>query len=203
MEKTEIRYRKKSKHHEVVTALAPTMTPMPKIHDLPAIEVKAGRPKNIIKDFNDDVRSNKMGIHINEGLTPMEAGILAGFAPEQLKELQKNSDSYRRFVENELIRFKQKHLKVISDRKDPKNSIWLLEKTFPTEFAQPKAKASGGEGSNTVIAAIFRTVQRAGDTPIPTNYVDVTSEEEKQGHDAREADREPETSIEPGGANII
>lgn len=206
MENTKIKYRKRSRvreHEEAVTSLTPMVVPMPKISELPDIEVKAGRKKKVVETFEDDPRSDKMGIFISQGLSPMEAGILAGFASEELLELQKDSDGYRRFVENELIKLKQHHLKVITDKKDPNTSKWLLEKTFPAEFAQPKTRPDYGEGSNTVIAAIFRTVQREGDSVIPMEYADITSQEEEQGHDAGKNNNEPETSIEPGGANII
>jgi len=206
MEKTNITYRKRSRvreHEESVTALTPMVNPLPKTSNLPEIQVKAGRKKKVVEDFRTDPRTDNMGIYIQQGLSPIEAGILAGFAPEQMHELQKTSDSYRRYVEEQMIRLKQHHLKVITDKKDPNTSKWLLEKTFPTEFAQPKSRPDYGEGSNTVIAAIFRTVQREGDSVIPADYVDITSKEEKQGHNAGEDNRELETSSEFGGANII
>jgi len=204
MEKQEIKYRKRAPVREMqqsVKKIDPVVTP---VTALEVVKPKRGRPARVVADFNDDPRSDNMGIYIGQGLSPTESGILAGFSAEQVHELQKSSDTYRRFVENQLIKFKQKHLKVINDKADPKTSQWLLEKTFPHEFAQPKARDNGGEGSNTVIAAIFRTVQREGDQPIPTNYVDITdSQEKEQGHNEGTHSGKSQTSIEPGGANII
>lgn len=203
MEKT-LKYRKKAapirEREEIVTAITPMMAPQPV---LAPVKPKSGRPKKVVVDFKDDSRSDNLGIYIGQGLSPTEAGILAGFSAEEVHELQKGSESFKRFVELQIIKLKQKHLKTITDKPDPKTSQWLLEKSFPQEFSQPKLRTPDGQGSTTVLAAIFRTVQKQGDEPIPTEYVDITSEEEESGHDGTPNGGESETSLESGGANII
>jgi hypothetical protein len=198
------KYRTKKKVREYMTEkLEGVILPALSLHDQPALEVRRGKKKKVVEDFHLNPKAQTMGEYIKQGLSPMEAGILAGFAPEQLQELQKLSDTYRRFVERKLIEFKQSHLQVISNRSDPKMSQWLLERSFPQEFGTKVIKNSDSDGSSTVIAAIFRTVQRQQDNTIPTEYVDVTGQEEEQGHNAGENNRAPQPSLEPGGANII
>lgn len=201
----QLKYRKKRapirEREEIVTAITPLVGPQPV---LAPVVPKKGRPKKVVVDFKDDSRSDNLGIYIGQGLSPTEAGILAGFSAEEVHELQKNSESFRRFVELQIIKLKQKHLKTITDKPDPKTSQWLLEKSFPQEFSQPRVRTPDGQGSTTVLAAIFRTVQKQGDQPIPTDYVDITdSQEEESGHHRSSDGGESETSLEPGGANII
>lgn len=192
------------RRRKLVNALENHTKPMPVLHEQASLEVQRGRKKQEVQDFHENPKSGAMGEYIKQGLTPMEAGILAGFAPEALLELQKTSDTYRRFVEKKLIEFKQSHLKVMADRTDPKTSQWLLERSFPNEFGPRVTKNVDSEGSSTVIAAIFRTVQRQQDNPIPTKYVDITNSQEKeQGYDEGEDTGAPEPSLDPGGANII
>jgi len=176
------------------------------MHDEEPLEVRRGQRKDLIKYFTEDPRSSKMGTYIQQGLSAREAGLLAKFVPEELDELQKMSDEYRGFVEKQMIKFKQKHLKVISDKSDPKTSQWLLEKTFPNEFAvKPSKTFQDSGGSGTVIAAIFKTVQASEDAPVPKHvtHVDITHKEEKQGHDGKPDSGGPQPSLNPGGANII
>ncbi len=204
--KTLYSYKSKQKVREAVqSSLEKRLAPLEKMHDEEPIIVRRGPNKDFVKNFTDDPRASKMGLYIQQGLSAREAGLLAKFAPEELDELQKISDTYRRFIENQTIVFKQKHLKVISDKSDPRTSQWLLEKTFPNEFAIKPTKIPTGGGSSTVIAAIFKTVQANEDTPVPKHieHVDITHKKEEQGHDEGKDDKRIEASTNPGGANII
>jgi len=158
--KSQFKYGTRKRTHEVVIqALEPIVKPAPKLHDESDLVVRPGPNKKIVNDFGEtDEEAKNMGLYIEQGLSAREAGLLAGYAPEELDELQKISGEYRRFVENQMIKFKQKHLKVISDKSDPKTSQWLLERTFPEEFSN-KQPVGTGQGGGQVIAAIFKTVQ--------------------------------------------
>jgi hypothetical protein len=199
-----LRYRKIAapvrEREELKAIVEPMMVPL---QVLEPIKPKMGRPKKVVIDFNDDLRSDNLGVYIGQGLSVTEAGILAHFSAEEIHDLQRGSESFRRFVELQMIKLKQRHLKVIQDKADPKTSQWMLEKTFPHEFAVPKTTTPDGQGSTAVLAAIFRTVQRRGDEPIPTSYVDINNQEEEQGHHESSDSRESETSLESGGENII
>jgi hypothetical protein len=181
-------------------------------------KIKRGRGalKKVVTDFVvDDERADKLGKFIMQGLAPYEAGLLAGYSPENLKELQAKSAVYRRYVEQQLIKFKQHHLEVIMKKPDARTSQWLLERTFPAEFSPKRPLNDGGSGDRMVIAAIFKTIQEQGDSPIPmkAEYTDVTSHHESSNRftDEKETEddspssesRQHQPSLEPGGANII
>lgn len=203
--RSQFKYGTRARTHEVVTtALEPVIKPEPKLHKEPELVVKRGPNKKVVQAFGEeDEKAKNMGLYIEQGLSAREAGLLAGYAPEELDELQKVSGDYRRFVENQMIKFKQKHLKVISDKSDPRTSQWLLERTFPEEFSSKQPVEPGGKGSGHVIAAIFKTVQSMTDTPLPTEHVDITHKKEKQGHNGGQDDTGPKPSLDAGGENII
>lgn len=210
MTEQKLKFRKKSRireREEVQDALDRHINPLPEVASLPAIPVLRGVKPAVVRDWSDDTRKVKLREYLLQGLSPKEAGILAGYAPEQVDDLTKRSDEYRRFVQNALIEFKQKHLKVISDKSDPKLSQWLLEKMFPEEFASKVGRnEDGGAGSSTtVIQAIVKTVQGMNDNPVTANYryANSNSSEKKQDDGGSQDDRPAEPSLDSGGANII
>lgn len=198
---------KKSSVRESAQKIADQVQPVPEIRDLAPVPVTPGRKPDVVKDFGTDIRSNKMKNYILDGLSPREAGLMAGYSNAEMDTLQKKSAAYRLFVQKALIEFKQKHLKVIRDKADPKTSQWLLEKMFPEEFALRGKDAVGQGGdrsSTTIINAIFKSVQATPDELIPTKIYDIEdSNQEEQDDSSPQDNRGAEPSIEPGGANII
>jgi hypothetical protein len=205
--KIHYRARPQSKiREETIPVLEKHVQPIPKIADLPAIVPEVGRPPSILKDWVTDKRTANFKKYVLDGLMPKESAILAGFADEEYENLMKRADAFRRFVERALIEFKQKHLKVITDKSDPKTSQWLLEQMFPEQYAQKKSVVPPGEGgsSTTVIQAIVKTVQSTPDSPVPVQYEYAnTSTEEKSDDRQPQDDSRPEPSLDGGGANII
>jgi len=197
-------------------AIDPVVKPALLAHDSSSVKRGRGALKKVVTDFvADDSKADLLGKYIMQGLPPYEAGLLAGYSPEQLKELQAKSTAYRRYVEQQLIKFKQHHLEVIMKKPDARTSQWLLERTFPSEFSPKRPLGDGGSGDRMVIAAIFKTIQEANDSPIPTKaeYTDVTSHDESSNRFTDQKETEDDSpsqqlgqhqpSLEPGGANII
>jgi len=195
-----IKYRSKKKMHDTVKkALEGRIEPAPIVKsDLP-VQVKRGQKPNVVKNFNEDERSFDMAIFIGQGLSVEESGILAKFSPEELKQLQERSESYRRFVELQMIKFKQKHLKVISDKDNPSTSQWMLEQKFPETFGK-KAKESSGVGSTHIIQAIVKSVQNVTDDLVIHEHED---KKEAEGHNESQLAEGYQPSLEPGGASIL
>lgn len=193
-------------------ALDPIVKPALVKHDASRdVKKSPGPKKKVVRDFLDnDERADKMGKYIQEGLSAQEAGLLAGYSPEELRELQSKSIVYRRFVEQQLIKFKQTHLKVITSRPDAKTSQWLLERTFPHEFSTKRPVGDGGSGDRMVIAAIFKTIQEQSDSPIPVKITEdpiihdaVINQKETADHRSSPEPQQHQPTLEPGGANII
>lgn len=200
-----VKYRSKKKVHDTaVKVLDGKVTPgeIIKVDEEP-VQTKRGPKPNILKDFNENPKRLDMAIYIQQGLSIEEAGILAGFSPEELKTLSERSDTYRRFVELQMIKFKQKHLKVISDKDNPSTSQWLLEQKFPETFGK-KAKGGDGVGSTQVIQAIIKSVQMTPDETVIHEHDDSKKTKEKgKGHHQSLGSGDTEPTLEPGGANIL
>lgn len=195
-----VKYRSKAKIHETVTkALDGRLQPGQIIKTSTPVKVKPGPKPNVVKDFNNDSRSLDMAIYIGQGLTLEEAGILAGFMPEELAQLNDRSDSYRSFVELQMIKFKQKHLKVIDSKDNPSTSQWMLEQKFPEQYGK-KAKESSGVGSTHIIQAIVKSVQNEPDNLVVHEH---ENKKEAEGHDGSQLDKGNQPSLEPGGASIL
>jgi hypothetical protein len=191
---------------ESAEKIADSIAPLPDLEGKRKIALGRGKKPTVVEAFLGNPKNMKLKAHIAEGLSPLEAGIMAGYSKEELQTLQLKSEPYRRFVEIALIEFKRHHLKVIKDKADPKTSQWLLEKSFPEEFAA-KAKGSveeGGHGSTTVIHAIFKSVQTTPDNVVPVayEYTDTTTKEEQDDSSSQDA-RGAGPSLNAGGANII
>lgn len=197
-----VKYRSKKKIAETVqSALDGKVTPVPhSTKPQSPVVTKRGPLPKVAKDFNDDERSLDMAIYIQQGLSIEEAGILARFSPEELKSLHERSESYRRFVELQLIKFKQKHLKVISDKDNPTTSQWLLEQKFPEQYGK-KAKGDGGAvGSTQIIQAIVKSVQMSTDELVIHEHDD-QKETKDESRPSESGGNQP--TLEPGGANIL
>lgn len=199
-----LKYKSKKKVHEAVTsALEGRVSPTPTVDTTTPVVVKRGQKPDVVKNFETDMRSMDMAVYIGQGLSIEEAGILAKFSPEELAQLQERSEAYRRFVELQVIKFKQKHLKVISDKENPVTSQWLLEQKFPDVFGKrAKESSAGGVGSTQIIQAIVKSVQMQPDNLVIHEHEDY-SEKEESGHDGSHVAKGNQPSLDPGGANIL
>jgi hypothetical protein len=199
-----LKYKSKKKVHQAVTsALEGHLTPTPVVETTTPVVVKRGSKPDVVKNFDTDMRSMDMAVYIGQGLGIEEAGILAKFSPEELAQLQERSEAYRLFVELQVIKFKQKHLKVISDKENPLTSQWLLEQKFPDVFGKrAKESNAGGVGSTQIIQAIIKSVQMTNDNLVVHEHEDYSQEKESK-HNGTHITQGDNPSLEPGGANIL
>lgn len=100
---------------------------------------------------------SKMSVSILKGLTEEEAAILAGLSMNEFKELKNNSQIFSEFLLKKRIEFKEKHLQIIDEKKDPKTSQWLLEKLRVKEFGP--TRVGQGATSINIIGSIIKEVQ--------------------------------------------
>lgn len=198
-----VKYRRKADVHKAVTsALDGRVKPNEVVKSDNPVEVKRGPKPVVVRDFNNDPRSMDMAVYIGQGLTVEEAGILAKFSPEEMKQLSERSESYRRWLELQVIKFKQKHLKVISEKDNASTSQWLLEQKFPEQFGKKATAGSGGVGSTQIIQAIVKSVQMNTDEPVVI-HEHSNKKEKSQGHHIERLGEGHQPSLEPGGANIL
>jgi len=150
----------------------------------------------------DDPRTLKMGQYIIQGMADYDASILAGFSPDEIEALKKKNDpAFLRFIEQQRLKFKQKHLEVISNKSDAKTSQWMLEKMYPDEFG-PKRPGKSGElvDSAAAISAIVREIQRSNNDNL---IRDAEYEEKTTVNDKTTRVEEVETSTDLGGTAIL
>lgn len=81
----------------------------------------------------------KIGGHILDGLTEEEACVVENVPLESLMMLMERDPVAANFIRKKKIEFKKKHLEIVNDKKDAKNSIWLLERLMPEQFGSKKA----------------------------------------------------------------
>lgn len=191
----------KQEHKEEAQVLEnhPPAPEAPVVAEPPAKTV--GRKPNIVKDFNKDPRSLDMAIYIQQGLTVEEAAILAKISPEEQTYLKEKSDSYRRWVQLQIIKFKQKHLQVLSDKENPSTSQYMLENRFPDEYGKKAKQQTDTVGSTQIIQAIVKSVQVEEDPLVKVHEHD--DEKKANNKSAPQITGGHQPSLEPGGANII
>lgn len=100
-----------------------------------------------------------MGAYLMQGMNEEEAALLAGVDKLTIAVMKRNSRKYNEYVERKRLEFKNKHLKVLSQKSDPKISQWLLERTDPDFSGKKKAT----EAPTNVVAAIIRDIQNGND----------------------------------------
>jgi hypothetical protein len=81
-----------------------------------------------------------IGQSILEGLTVEEACVLVDVPVFELEEFVDKNPALKNYMEKKRIEFKKKHLEIINDKRDPKNSLWLLERLLPEQFASRRTK---------------------------------------------------------------
>lgn len=81
---------------------------------------------------------SNIGNHILDGLTDEEACVVENLPYEYFKLFLDNDPAGKNFIQKKKIKFKQEHLRIINDKKDAKNSIWLLERLVPEQFASKR-----------------------------------------------------------------
>lgn len=81
-----------------------------------------------------------IGEHILDGLTEEEACIVENIPYETLRIAIEEDPLKENFIKKKKIEFKKRHLQVVNEKKDPKNSIWLLERLMPEQFASKKVQ---------------------------------------------------------------
>ena len=97
----------------------------------------------------------KLGAYLMQGMNEYEAAIVAGIDKVTIM-VMKRTALYNDFVEKKKLEFKRKHLKIISQKADPKISQWLLERLSPEEFNNKGKKV---ETPTNVVAAIIKDIQ--------------------------------------------
>lgn len=100
----------------------------------------------------------EIGNYILSGLTEEEAALLIGVSPMQLQMLKDKNPSLEQFLLKKKIKFKEKHLKIIGDKSDPKTSQWLLEKLHSDQFG---SRGGRPENPTNVLAIFIKQIQEA------------------------------------------
>lgn len=108
-----------------------------------------------------------LGNYIMQGMNESEAALLAGIPKLTIMVLRRKSDEYNDFVERKKLEFKQKHLKILASKSDPKISQWLLERLAPEEFSNKNKK---DDVPTNVVAAIIRDIQKSDDNASALNF---------------------------------
>jgi len=150
-----------------------------------------------------DPRMIQMGKYIAQGLDDFEAAILSKFSEAEIIEMKKKSTEYADFVRLQKIKFKQGHLKTISDKNDSKTSQWMLERTFPEEYGKGSGSIPPGEEGATVVAAIIRTIQRKDAQPVKVPFEIISDTKETPRHNETKRFEEGDKSLNAGGKNIL
>jgi len=83
-----------------------------------------------------------IGQSILDGLTEEEACALVDVPLFELTDFIDKNPALKNYIQKKKIEFKKKHLKIINEKRDPKNSTWLLERLMPEQFASRKATQS-------------------------------------------------------------
>lgn len=104
-----------------------------------------------------DLMLRNIGEFIVQGLNEEEACLLANFDYDVFLEAKKRSVIVANYIRKQLIKLKQKHLKVIQENPSDKNSQWILEKVFPEEYGSSKKKDA--ESNLGQLAAIIKAIQ--------------------------------------------
>lgn len=99
----------------------------------------------------------KMGNFLMQGMNENEAALLAGLDKLTIAVMKRNSANYNEFVERKKLEFKRKHLQILSTKKDPRISQWLLERLSPEDFS---GKKKGNDVPENVVASIIRDIQQ-------------------------------------------
>lgn len=127
------------------------------------IEVPNKLPRALHRDKLAEIAN-----YVLEGLSEDEACVLSGFPPKAFKEIKQSNEGVSMYLQKKAIEFKRKHLKIINEKRNDKNSMWLLESLRPEEFGVKKK--SGGTTVN-VIGAIIKDIRQANELPVKAQDV--------------------------------
>ena len=160
-------------------------------------------PEIQVYSFIDDTRREDLKKFLDEGLPEDEACVLAGFPREEIAYLKSTNADFNAWIEKEVIKFKQKHLKRVGDTSNPKTSQWLLEKRFPKEYSG--ARQAAPESNGDMVTAIIRTIQRTDNGPLTNSLSSITiqNKKEKTLDDGAGRPVIREANAKFGGANIL
>lgn len=103
----------------------------------------------------------KLGSYIMQGMNEYESALLAGIDKVTILMMKRSTAMYNDFIEKKKLEFKRKHLKIISQKADPKISQWLLERLSPEEF---NSKGKKVDTPTNVVAAIIKDIQNDSST---------------------------------------
>ena len=123
-------------------------------------------PPSDIKGITPE-QFTSLGNYIMQGMNESESALLAGIPKLTIMVMRRKSDQYNDYIERKKLEFKQKHLKVLSNKNDPKISQWLLERLAPDEFSN---KSKKDEVPTNVVAAIIRDIQQSDDNASGLNF---------------------------------
>ena len=118
-----------------------------------------------------------IGGYILEGLTEKEACMLAQVSHSDLQNVKENDTLVLEFIERKAVEFKRNHLKEIQSKKDPKVSMWMLEKLRADEFGV-RARSAPQQTVN-IINTIIKDIQNE-DTGIVTYTREVKILEQRE-----------------------
>lgn len=103
----------------------------------------------------DKEKLKAIGVYLLKGLTEKEACVLLEVPYAIFLKQKENDEPTRKFLEQQIVKFKLKHLEVIQKTSSEKTSMYLLEKLRPDEFGNKK----GGEGPTiNIISAIIKAI---------------------------------------------
>ena len=81
----------------------------------------------------------RIGDSVFNGLTEEEACILEDISVEDFNRFIEANPTLQNFIAKKKIEFKRKNLGTINSKRDPKNSMWMLERLMPEQFGSKKA----------------------------------------------------------------
>lgn len=111
----------------------------------------------------DKEKLKAIGLYLLKGLTEKEACVLLDIPFALFLKQKENDEPTRKFLEQQIVQFKLKHLEVIQKTSSEKTSMYLLEKLRPEEFGNKK----GGEGPTiNIISTIIKAIQNDPDNNI-------------------------------------
>lgn len=99
------------------------------------------------------------------GLSIEEACTLANFSFEELKNIMQKDPLVEKIITMKELEFKKDMLHTVTVRArngDDRLALWLLERKYPSEFANQKIKPSDNQEKNFLFQAI-EFIQRNGD----------------------------------------
>lgn len=136
----------------------------------------------------DKEKLKAIGVYLLKGLTEKEACVLLEVPYAIFLKQKENDEPTRKFLEQQIVKFKLKHLEVIQKTSSEKTSMYLLEKLRPDEFGNKKG--DGGPTIN-IISTLIQAIQNDPEN----NIISFTRGSTKKQDDKREVIKEGATLL--------